>query len=147
MKFIEDIPKSENKNVGFLVQSGFPEAIHSIYVERYLNKLSKRMHWNYIGTIIKGGVEGIQIMPAYMTKKLFHNFYKLGLVFGKDQVFDSVIVNMLRTPMKMSPLRLKVVKLMQKTGLMNFYWNSKLKQHNAFEKRFDRPYAVDIKRI
>jgi len=140
MHCIEHIPESKQKMVGFLVQSGFQEAIHSIYIERYLEKLSKRMDWNYMGTIIKGGVEGIQIMPNWMTSKLFKQFYMLGVHFGKFQQFDTDIIKRLRTPLKMSKSRLRIAKLMSKTGMMNFYWNKKLKEHNAFENRFDAPY-------
>ena len=72
-QFFESLVASEiqpGKKIGFIVQSGFPEAVHSIYVERYLKKLTQRLKGEYLGTVIKGGVEGIQIMPPWMTKKL-----------------------------------------------------------------------------
>ena len=71
--FLESIENfdSSRKSVGFIVQSGFPEAHHSSFIEKYLEKLSITMGWNYLGTIIKGGIEGIQIMPPSMTKNSF----------------------------------------------------------------------------
>lgn len=140
MKFIEEIPDSEGKKIGFLVQSGFPEIVHSIYIERFLEKLSKRMKWNYLGTIIKGGVEGIQIMPAYMTKKIYSNFFHLGKSLGLKMELDTAIIGKMRKPFKFSPFRLFFAKAMQNTGIMNFYWNSKLKENNALQKSFDTPY-------
>jgi len=141
--FFESIGKinSSGKNVGFIVQSGFPEAYHSTFVERYLQKLSKRMEWNYLGTVIKGGVEGIQIMPPSSTKKLFGSFEKLGSHFAKTGQFDPVIVKKIRTPLHMSSAYIFIFRIVMLTGLENFYWNMKLKQNKAFEKRFAQPYA------
>ena len=62
-----------NPPLGFLVQSGFPEAAHSRYVERYLEKLAARLGSPYLGTIVKGGGEGINVMTPQMTQSLFNN--------------------------------------------------------------------------
>jgi multimeric flavodoxin WrbA len=144
-EFIEAIANVKynfTKRVGYIVQSGFPESIQSVSVEKYLQKLTLRMECEYIGTVIKGGVEGIQIMPSYMTKKLFTNFTSLGEHFAKTGSFNEEIVAKLRTPYKMTKTSLFVFKLMSKIGLTNFYWNSNLKKHNAFEKRFAAPYST-----
>ena len=132
---------TKGKTIGFIVQSGFAEAYHSIFVERYLEKLTQRLNCNYLGTVIKGGVEGIQIMPPSMTNKLYKSFHDLGKYFAATGTFDQKIVQQLRKPYKMSALRRSVLRLMIVTGLANFYWNKKLKENNAYEKRFARPYA------
>lgn len=143
--FIEAIADMENNNgkkVGFVVQSGFPEAYHSVFVEKYLEKLCKKLGFEYIGTVIKGGVEGIQIMPPNMTKKLFAAFENLGVIFAKTGKFDTEIVEKLKKPYHLSKMRLGIIKAMSLTGMTNFYWNSNLKKNNAFDKRFDRPYEL-----
>jgi len=143
-EFIEDIAQlnnSKTRMIGFVVQSGFPEAIHSFYVERYLKKLTKRLNGIYLGTIIKGGVEGIQIMPSWMTRKLFKSFVNLGEYFAINQTWSPEIKNKLAKPYKLSPLRRSFLGIMRLTGLANYYWNSNLKKNNAFEKRFDTPYT------
>lgn len=132
---------SKGKNVGFIVQSGFPEAHHSVYIERYLEKLAKRKEWNYIGTVIKGGVEGIQIMPPSMTKKLYHQFEELGKFFANTGKFQPHIVAQLRTPYKLNAQRKITFRLMKWAGFTNFYWNKKLKENGAYNKRFAKPYA------
>jgi NAD(P)H-dependent FMN reductase len=141
--FLESIENldSSGKSVGFIVQSGFPEAYHSIFIEKYLHKRSNTMGWNYLGTVIKGGVEGIQIMPPQMTKKLFSYFEQLGSNFSISGKFDPAIINKLRKPYRMSNLRLLIFRIGIKTGLANFYWNMKLKENNAYDKRFARPYS------
>ena len=97
--FIESLEplcgRKENPYIGFLVQSGLPESIHLRYVERYLKKLSIRLGCNYMGTIIKGGVEGVQAKPVWMNKKLFNSFYQLGKTFGETGKFDEEIVDRL----------------------------------------------------
>ena len=140
---ISELKLTSSKKIGFVVQSGFPEAIHSIYVERYLEKLTSRIQCEYMGTIIKGGVEGIQIMPPPMTKKLFGRFERLGEYFAKNEEFSPEIEKILRKPFKMSPLRICIFKLIGRTGLTNFYWNSNLKKNNAFSNRFDKPFEED----
>ncbi|MEI6347468.1 MAG: NAD(P)H-dependent oxidoreductase [Bacteroidota bacterium] len=86
---IAEVDKVEikSKKIGFIVQSGFPEVIHSVAVEHYLEKLTKRLQCEYLGTVIKGSVEGIQVMPPFMTRKLFNQFKKLGEYFQKTQHF------------------------------------------------------------
>ena len=140
--FFENIVNIDSKGqkVGFIVQSGFPEAHHSSFVERYLIKLSERMGWNHLGVVIKGGVEGMQIMPPSWTKKLFGDFRELGRYFASTGKFKAEIVKKLRTPYRLSKLRLISFKAFDKLGLNDFYWNKNLKENNAFEKRFDRPY-------
>ncbi len=145
-EFFESIVQLEltnSKKIGFIVQSGFPEAIHSIFIERYLEKLTKRIKCEYLGTIIKGGVEGIQIMPPRMTKKLFGKFEDLGEYFAKNETFSTEIQESLRKPFKMSFMRRFLFSLISKTGLTNFYWNSNLKRNNAYCKRFDKPFEEE----
>jgi NAD(P)H-dependent FMN reductase len=144
-EFFEKIYESGNysaKKIGFIVQSGFPETIHSVWVEKYLQKLVKRLNCVYLGTVIKGGVEGVQIMPPFLTKKLYHNFEMLGEHFADYQEFHPKIRTMFSKPYKLSPIRILFFKLFQSFGFVNFYWNQNLKKHNAYNKRFDKPYEI-----
>lgn len=137
--FIESLEplcgKEGNPDIGFIVQSGFPEAIHSRYVERYLEKLAVRLRCRYKGTVVRGGVEGIRALPAKMTRKLFKSFYELGKSFGETGEFDEQIVRRFAQPERLTKFQFWVFKL-----LGHNYWNSMLKKNNAFEKRFDKPY-------
>lgn len=143
-EFFEDLSALDfprPKKIGFIVQSGFPEAIHSVFVERYLEKFTKRLQCKYLGTVIRGGVEGIQIMPENFTKKLFHRFEALGTEFAGTGSFSEEIKSVLAKPYKLSSIRRFIFSLVSNTRLANFYWISNLKKNNAFDKRFDRPYA------
>lgn len=129
-----------NPRLGFIVQSGFPETHHSRFVERYLEKLARRLGSEYLGTVIKGGVEGIQIKPLRMNKKLFASFYRLGVQFGRTGRLDKEVIAALARGEHLSgPIRFLLI-LGKRLGLVNFYWNSQLKKNQAYDKRFDRPY-------
>ncbi|HUU28756.1 MAG TPA: hypothetical protein VM123_13170 [archaeon] len=129
-----------NPALGFIVQSGFSESIHSHNVRRYLEKLCRRLGSEYLGTVIKGGCEGIQSQPERFNRKLFSSFYELGRIFGLSGVFDQKIVSRLARPVQYSALGLLAGKLFAKIGEI-MYWDRMLKKNGAYEKRFAKPYA------
>jgi len=142
--FIEQIEPFRARNinppVGFFIQSGFPESAHSRHVEHYLEKLAARLDSPYLGTIVKGGCEGIQSMPASMTRKLFEAFYRIGKVFGETGRLDPVLLYDLAKPEQYSPLLAPFFKLFVRLPVASFYWDGQLKQNGAYEGRFAHPY-------
>ena len=90
--------------------------------------------------IIKGGVEGIQVKPPLMNKKLLGSFHELGRIFGQTGKFDRYIIEELKKPMHLSKSIQFLSPLLKRTGLLNLYWTVQLKQNKAYEKRYDRPY-------
>jgi NAD(P)H-dependent FMN reductase len=143
--FFEDIfmerPLSPAKQLGFILQSGFPEAIHSVWLEPYLRKFTMRLGCQYLGTVIKPGVEGIQVMPPFMTKRLYANFMELGRHFAQTGAFSPELMAKLSRSYKRSRLNQFFFNLLP-SRLINFYWNSHLKKNGAWEKRFASPYEV-----
>ncbi len=137
--------RPENPSLGFIVQSGFPEPAHSRYVERYLVKLASRLGCAYHGTAVRGGVEGCQMQPGWMTKKLFNGFYLLGKNYPAEKGFDESILKMLAPWEKMPKGRIAFFRLLNKMGPGNFYWDHQLKQNKAFEQRFARPFIEELK--
>ena len=134
------VGRKSNPALGFIVQSGFPEAVHNRMVERYNEKLASRLGCRYLGTIVKGGVEGIQVQPPQMTAKLFTRFYELGRVFGRDGLFDESVIEQLAKLERLSPIVLLLLQLLIPTGPLNFYWNGQLKKNGAYSRRFAAPY-------
>jgi len=141
-KFVETLGSfnGNGKKILFLVQSGFPEAVHSEEVKSYLLLLSKRLNLKCLGVIIKPGVEGIKIMPEWMTGKLFNKMKLFGEQLATNGKIDEKSVKKLACPYKFSVFKILFFRLMRLTGMANFYWNKNLKEHGAFEKRFDAPY-------
>ncbi len=142
--FIESLKefkgKKTNPQLGFIVQSGFTEGANIAFLEKYLKKLCVKLGCFYLGTIAKGGVEGIQVMPPSMTKKLFADFTELGRIFGRTEYLDKTIISRMKLPYKFSPLMYPVFLLMKITGLADWYFTSWLKRNTAYENRFDKPY-------
>jgi len=102
-------------------------------------KLSRRLGCRCLGTVIKGGSEGIRAQPERMNRKLFSNFFELGRVFGQTGQFDQQIVEKLARPVRFSKLGLLGARLWGKIGEL-LYWDKLLKKHGAYDRRFARPY-------
>jgi multimeric flavodoxin WrbA len=130
-----------NPPLGFLVQSGFPEAAHSRHIERYLEKLAARLGSPYLGTILKGGCEGIRLMPDSMNRQTFMMIRKIGRVFGETGEFDPALLGQFARPERYPIVLAPVLNLIARMPLFSAYWDSQLKQNNAYARRFDQPYS------
>ena len=143
--FIESLSafrgNASNPSLGFIVQSGFPEAAHSRRIEKYNCKLAQRLGCVYLGTVIKGGAEGIQVQPPKWTAKLFANFKALGQIFGQTGKLDGHLMAQLATPEHFRLTTRMLYRVLKLVGLTDFYWNSQLKKNDVFEQRFAMPYS------
>ncbi len=106
-------------HLGFIVQSGFPESIHSEAVEAYLQKFTTRIGCKYSGTAIRGGVEGIQVKNERMNKKLFSMFEELGSYYAQNNGFSKEILLKLRKPRKFNIAILCILRLINLTGALS----------------------------
>ncbi|MDX9954290.1 MAG: hypothetical protein RBT75_09350 [Anaerolineae bacterium] len=129
-----------NASGGFIVQQGFPESSQSYFLEAYFERLTQRLQRDYIGTAIKGGIEGFQLQPAKGQEKILAPFVELvGSVLESGQMAAPILAQ-LADPDYLSKKMLFLFRLLAPTGLTNLYWDKQLKQNNAFKQRFDRPY-------
>ncbi len=126
--------------LGYVVQSGFPESYHSFFVARYLKKITGYFEAQYLGTIIKGGIEGIQIKPHWMKRSVLKKFENLGYKFALREEFDRKLIEKLAKPVHLSPFTLGAYRLMNLLGMSNYYWDMQLKKNKAFENRWEKPY-------
>jgi hypothetical protein len=127
--------------VAFVIQSGFPEAIHTEALGAYLARLCGRLGFRHLGTIRKGGIESIRMMPAKQVGKVAARFRDAGKELGQTGAFSPELIVRMARPRKFGLVGRALVRLLVATGLGNFYWNTKLKQHGAYARRFDAPYA------
>lgn len=147
MKLIESMePTSDaGKTMGFIVQSGFMESSQSKYLERYLSALSKNLNYTYLGTVIRGGSAGTYMMPEKMNKKLFEQLRVLGECFERNGTFNIETVKEMGKPFKLSKSKSVLLQFFSKIGFGDaMFWNMMLKQNNAKDKRFDRPFSVEL---
>ena len=147
-EFIEElesfVKRKNNPPIAFLVQSGFPEALHSRYVEQYLVALAERLHSPYLGTLVRGGCEGVRLRPEKMNKKLFATLNALGRQLAAQGSFTQQSVKAFSSRERYTPILIPLIKLAVKMPFMKLYWNVQLKKNNAFKDRFARPYEEII---
>lgn len=142
--FIEELAplcgRSHNPPLGFLVQSGFPESAHSRHVERYLEKLAARLGSPYLGTIVKGGGEGVRLMPAQANRKLFEQLQSLGSDLAQEGQLSARTLRAIAAPERYPGWLAPVFKLFTRTPWASFYWDDQLKRNGVFQQRNAMPY-------
>jgi len=140
---LADAPKGlvAGKRLALVVQSGFPEALHSEPVAAYIQRLCSRLGMVHCGTALRGGSEGLRLMPSNMTRKTHSLFSALGRSLVADGRFDQEAVRRLGRVRRLSWLARLVMFVLKPTGLVDLYWIIMLRQHGAWKHRFDQPYA------
>jgi len=139
MGFIEKLQVSKG-SISFFVQSGFPEGSQSHYLEAYFEQLALRLGRTYIGTAIKGQVEGLQVRPAKAQEKIIEPMVKAIVNLVCEGNFNPTNIHQLARPIRLGKGMKILFKILTKIGLINVYWDQQLKENQAYEKRFDRPY-------
>ncbi|HPP96352.1 MAG TPA: hypothetical protein PKX79_13380 [Spirochaetota bacterium] len=130
--------KNPDLSLMFMIQCGFPETYHTRFVARYCEKLSSKLGCKFNGTICKGGCEGLSVQPQALVEKVFKGFYQLGKSYGQSGKLDKTLLDKLAYPEQLSQENLKQVIPM----VNSFLWDHLLKQNNALEKSFDKPYKL-----
>jgi NAD(P)H-dependent FMN reductase len=142
--FFEDLEpytdQTDNPLIAFLVQSGFVEAHHSRFVERYLEKLAKRLGAPYAGTIIKGGCEGVRLQPEDANSKLFAKLQALGADLANHGNFNSTHLKRLAKPERIPRLLVPLIRVILKKPGTQSYWDNQLKKHGVYDDRFAKPF-------
>ena len=144
-RFIEALEpaadQGSNPPLGFLVQSGFPEALHMRYVELYLEKLADRLGSPYLGTVVKGGGEGTHLMPPGMTGKLFNNLQALGRGLASQGRLDPVLLKAIAKPERFPAWSGPLFQIFVRLPFAHSYFDQMLKQNGVYQQRFDRPFT------
>ncbi|MCJ7624163.1 MAG: hypothetical protein MUO76_11720 [Anaerolineaceae bacterium] len=132
--------RDDNPSVGFIIHSGFPEALQLRCLERYLQKLTSRLGCAYTGTIIKGGSEGIRFSPPESYKPLFDTFQQLGKTFAETGKFDQAILEKLAQPERFPWWVGLIYNPLARMPLLTKGWDDMLKANNAYKRRYARPF-------
>lgn len=141
---LREIKNMSNKpSVGFLIQSGFPEAKQSYFVERYCKKLISRLKCEYLGSVIIGNCNRIELQPKFMTNKIFKNLNKLGQFLSQKGKFDYLVIKKLLIPEELSFSARFLLRLINLTPLGSFYWDNELRKNNQYKNHNAKPYQMD----
>ena len=136
------LERAENPPIGFLVQSGFPEACHSRYIERYLEKLAARLGSPYLGTIVKGGGEGIRSMPPEANRKLFANLQALGASLAEQGCLDETLLKKMARFERFPRIALPILRVLFKSPVSGQYFSKQMKENGVFEQCYEQPFVL-----
>ena len=127
--------RKEFPALGFMIQCGFPETAHLRFVARYCEKFTRRIGCRFLGSILKGGCEGLDVQPTFLTEKYFSLFGMLGVDFGKTGKIDEVILTKLARPEHLSAENMAMVVPFINQGL----WDAQMEKNGVLDRSFDRP--------
>ncbi len=127
------------KPVYYIIHSGFPEMIQSKALSRYLSYFSlKVMNMDYMGTVIIGGSEAMQIAPDAAFRKLQSKLQIVGNVINNIELIPENINILINKRDRLTAFRRFLFKI---SPLKNFYWNYRVKQHGVKINLLDQPYT------
>jgi len=135
------VGRKHNPPLGFVVQSGFPEGLHSRYIEHYLEKLAARLGSPYLGTIVKGNGEGVRIMSPEANRALFQDLQGLGAGLAREGRLDPQALARIAAPERYPTYLGPVFRLFLRLPVAHGYFDEMLKKNGAYERRFARPFA------
>jgi hypothetical protein len=137
--FIEKLQASTG-SLSFFVQSGFPESSQTHYLEAYFEQLALRLGRVYLGTAIKGGVEGLRMRPVQAQDKMIQPMVETIRNLVSEGRFNPTQIRQLGMPVRFGKVIEILFKVLGKKSI-NSYWDQQLNANDAHEKRFDRPYS------
>lgn len=139
MAFLEKLSPSAGF-MGFFIQSGFPESSQSHYLEAYFEQLATRLGRKYLGTAIKGGVEGMQSRSEKMQMRLVQEICRLLKYLVNEGCMEKAVVDRLAMPVRFGRVISKGIQLFGEKSI-NSFWDRQLAANGAYDKRFDRPFS------
>ena len=134
-----------NPTVAFLIQSGFPEALHSRPVERYLEKLARRLGSAYAGTIVRGAGESIHMMPDEANKRLWAHLRTLGEQLAQNGRFGEAELKAVAGNERFSAPASALLSVVCRLSAVQFMWNPQFKKNGVWKNRFAAPYGPAIR--
>ncbi|XMB71662.1 NAD(P)H-dependent oxidoreductase [Mycoplasmatota bacterium WC30] len=130
----------KDKQVAYIIHSGFSDGIQCGTLEQYLIRFSNIMHFDNHGVIVIPGSEGFRLYPPSMVKRKKEAVSSLAVSYKANEPFNKSDLNLLFGKEKSSAFSIFIYKLLSLFGITNMYWNSRLKKNKAYKNRFDAPY-------
>jgi len=141
-RFVESLEssiKQNNKNIGYIIIYSFNETVLDHPAEKYCKLLTSILKSNYMGTIIRTGCDTLYKGPKFIAIKVLSSINKSGERFGKIYKFDQKLIDDSLKP-EIPEFIYKIIKPFIIKYLNNKYWDFLLKQNNAINQSFAKPY-------
>ena len=137
------VGRSDNPPIGFIVQSGFPEGLHSRFIERYLEQLANKLGSPYLGTIVKGNGEGVRVMPDEMNRSLFESLQSIGKGLAAGKPFSAAPLSSIAKPERFPAILWPVFKIFIHLPVAHGYFDRMLRENNAYDLRNRQPFLKE----
>jgi NAD(P)H-dependent FMN reductase len=144
MSFIEALAPRvgvPNPDLLFVVQSGFPEAVHSRPIERWLAKLARRLGARHLGTVVRPGTEGIRVRPRSQVARAMRPLEALGRGLALTGRLDPAILEAVAGLERFGEGPTARLRLAVAGVVTRWFWNRQLRAHGALADRDAAPYA------
>jgi len=102
--------------------------------------LSTRLGCQYLGTVVRGGVESLRSAPDWVNRKMLTSFSMLGEDFGRTGRFNQKIVDRLGRRERFPSIYLPLLGFLNRIGIFGHFWDRMLKENKAYHNRYARPY-------
>jgi hypothetical protein len=136
--------KCSDKKIAFLVQFGFREAIHARPLESYLVNVSRILGCEYLGTIIKGGCDGLATGRGMGHKSILKGIYNIGVSFGKTSILNLGELKAYAAPEFEKQHNRFIMNIVLKL-INRFYWGAALKKNGVtIKESYRKPYEEQV---
>jgi hypothetical protein len=136
------VGRPRNPALLFLVQNGFAEALHLRPVERWLEKLARRLGAPYLGSILKPGAEGMRDRPPFLESPILRRLEALGRTLASEGRLDQGIIAALARRERLGAGLLGPLRLALGRRLSTWWWDRQLDANGALALRDARPHAA-----
>jgi len=134
--------KCKGKKLMFLVQYGFREAIHARPLEKYFIKLSKILDCDYVGTIIKGGCDGLSIGRGPNNNDILNGIHNIGETFGKTFMLSKSELDGYSEPEVEEEQSISIMENIVSQA-NEYHWSAMLKNNGiSIEESYAKPYEI-----
>lgn len=129
----------------FFIQSGFPESIHSRYLEKYFEKMCRRLGFPYASTIIRGGGEMAHRLPKKFRERLYDRLREAGSQLAANGTVSDDLIRSIAVVEKFPVWRRLLYGFFKLIGAADRVWNTRMDKE-ALSNRFAAPYAGEERR-
>lgn len=126
--------------MGFIVQSGFPEALHFRALERYLARLTHRLGCPYLGLIVRGGAEPFHKLPRWLLWPFRRSLARQGAHLARNGEFDADAIRRFGWPERFTGPGFLLLGRLGLIRLLNLYYDLPLGKNRMLKHHRDGPF-------
>lgn len=146
LEFLEELPPktSQGTRLAFLLQGGFPEASQLRCCESYLEMLPGKLGCEYAGTLLRGDMFGIRLMPEKLVAPALAPYIEAGRRYGETGCFSKTDADVFAGPELLPTSAVRKFNLLGRP-MQKLMMSRIAKSLGCKEKLDARPYDTELK--